>query len=70
VGSTDGSVKNSSLRTTMTRVWSASHAGRGESVATKIRRIHGAYMCTDRSAYFSSLICRYLAGESSPSPTT
>ena len=32
--------------------------GRGESVAMKMRRTHGANMYTRRSAYFSSSICR------------
>ena len=44
VGSTDGSAKNSSLRTIVTPGWSASHVGAGESVAMKIRRIQGANM--------------------------
>ena len=44
VGSPAGSAKNSSLRTIVTRGWSASHAGAGESVAMKIRRTHGACM--------------------------
>jgi hypothetical protein len=42
VGSTEGSEKNSSLRTTVTLGWSASQYGVGESVAMKMRRIHGA----------------------------
>ena len=44
VGSTDGSAKNSSLRTMVTVGWSASQAGAGESVAMKMRRIQGANM--------------------------
>ena len=71
VGSTEGSAKNSSLGMNVTRGSSApATPDRAESVATKMRRIHGAYMCTERSAYFSSSICRKRASESSPSPTT
>ncbi|CAB4922111.1 unannotated protein [freshwater metagenome] len=43
VGSTEVSTKNASLGTNVTLGWSASHAGLGESVATKMRLIHGAY---------------------------
>jgi hypothetical protein len=50
VGSTEVSTKNSSLRMNVTPGWSASHAGFGESVATKMRRTQGANMCTERSA--------------------
>ena len=70
VGSTDGSEKNSSLRTMVTDGCSASHSGAGESVAMKMRRIQGANMYTERRAYLSSLICRKRASWSSPSPRT
>ena len=40
VGNTEGSVKNSALRTKVTRGSAASHSGLFESVAMKIRRIH------------------------------
>ncbi|CKR09601.1 Uncharacterised protein [Mycobacterium tuberculosis] len=49
---------------------SANHGGGVESVAMKMRRIHGANMFTDRSAYFNSSIWRIRASASSPSPTT
>ena len=64
------SAKNSSLGTKVTRGSSANQDGRSESVATKMRRTQGAYMYTDRSAYFSSSIWRYRAADASPSPTT